>query len=277
MNYQKQDLLSILAVVAGTVPTWYLNNEVLNTKSNAVVASAIVGLVAGFFIKKYAGQIYCGSFVGMCSAMVIESVAYSVVFGIVAGLIFVTWKGYLNGHGGKFGTTAYMAVLAMTIILSLLGKEYNAVFPAAASVITIKWFVLVLATGIIATVLTYYARRELFMRIFADKCSDAVLGSALVGLLAGLVLPAVSSTYGTTLSLVAFSASFAGMTAFPAVFDKASHFASAGVFVAFLYTATVHITPGCGGKLGTIGFTSVILVKYILEHYREIRRNICEA
>jgi hypothetical protein len=85
MNYQKQDLFSILAVVAGTVPTWYLNNEVLNTKSNAVVASAIWPC-AGFFSSRSMGTDLLWFFVGMCSAMVIESVAYSVVFGIVQAL-----------------------------------------------------------------------------------------------------------------------------------------------------------------------------------------------
>jgi len=277
MKYDKEDMMSILTVLVGTIPTWYLNNEFLDTKSNAVIASAIVGLVAGFLVKKYAGQIYCGSFVGMSSSLVIENIYYTVLFGVVAGLIYVTWKGYLNGHGGKFGTTAFMSVMACLIILSLGGKDYSAVNASASTVVTVEWFVLVMLTAIVATALTFYARRDLFMRIFEDKCSDAVLGSALVGLIAGVLLPVITPTYGTTLSLVAFSASFAGMTAFPVIFDKASHFASAGVFVGILFTVTVDMVPGGGGKLGTIGFTSVLLTKYILEHYREVRRNICEA
>jgi hypothetical protein len=170
-----------------------------------------------------------------------------------------------------------MSVMACLIILSLGGKDYSAVNASASTVVTVEWFVLVMLTAIVATALTFYARRDLFMRIFEDKCSDAVLGSALVGLIAGVLLPVITPTYGTTLSLVAFSASFAGMTAFPVIFDKASHFASAGVFVGILFTVTVDMVPGGGGKLGTIGFTSVLLTKYILEHYREVRRNICEA
>ncbi len=270
----KPDMMMIVAVLAGTISTWYLNNEL---ELGAVVASAIVGLIGGALFNKYSPQIFCGSFVGMCSMIVIFNIYYTLLFGFVAGLIYVAWKGYFYGHGGKLGTTAFMAVLFSLILVALAGKDYQAVSHAAVESLTVSWFLLVLVVGVVASVATYYMRKDVFIRLFSNKCADAVLGSATIGLIAGLIFPEISVTYGATLSFVAYSASFAGMTAYPRIFDSVLHYAVAGVFVAILYTATVDLVPGGGGKLGTIGFTSVIITKYIFEHYREVRSNTCES
>ncbi|MBN1786404.1 MAG: hypothetical protein JW825_05425 [Candidatus Methanofastidiosa archaeon] len=279
MPYERSDFRSILAVLGGTVVTWYLNNELVigGYDMNAVLASGIVGFLGGLFLKRYAGQIFCGSFAGMSSSLVIENIYFSIFFGIIAGLIYVIWKDYLNGHGGKFGTTAFMAVCFGLIVLALVGKDYNGVVATASQAITVKWFLLVLVTSVVLTPLTWFIRRDLFQRLLTDKCADAVLGSALVGIIIGALFPEISSTYGLTLALVGFSASFAGMTAVPGVFQDYRHFAACGVFVAILFTVTVDMVPGGGGKLGTIGFTSVIITKYILEHYRERRKELCPA
>lgn len=279
MPYERSDILSVLAVLGGTIVTWYLNNELIISgyDMNAVLASGIVGLLGGLIFKKYAGQIFCGSFAGMSSSLVIENVYYSILFGIVAGLIYVAWKDYLNGHGGKFGTTAFMSVCFCLLLLGIGGKDYSGVKAASSAAITMEWFVLVLIAAVVFTPLTWFVRRELFQRLLTDKCADAVLGSALVGIVIGALLPEVSATYGLTLALVGYSASFAGMTAVPGVFQDYKHFASCGVFVAILFTVTADMVPGGGGKLGTIGFTSVIITKYILEHYRERRKELCPA
>lgn len=278
MNIEKTDIMSIIAVLGGSIVTWYMNNELVISgyDMNAVVASGIVGLVGGILFRKVAGQIFCGSFVGMSSSLTIESIYASILFGLVAGLIFVAWKNYLNGHGGKFGTTAFMSVCFCMMLLRLGGNDYSGV-SGSGSVLTMEWFLVVLLSGILGAVATYIVRVGFFNKIITYKCAEAVFGSAFVGLVVGLVLPEISTTYGLTSALVVYSASFAGMTAIPKIFDSWKHFASAGVFVAILFTATVDLVPGGGGKLGTIGFTSVIITKYILEHYRERRKELCPA
>jgi len=279
MPYERSDTKSILAVLGGTIVTWYLNNELIvgGYDMNSVLASGIVGLIGGLILKRYAGQIFCGSFAGMSSSLVIENIYYSVLFGLVAGIIYVIWKDYLNGHGGKFGTTAFMSVCFCLIILSLGGKDYSGISAASSAAITAKWFILVLITAVVLTPATWFVRREFFQRFLTDKCADAVLGSALIGIIIGAVFPEISANYGLTLALVGYSASFAGMTAVPGVFQDYKHFASCGVFVAILFTVAMDMVPGGGGKLGTIGFTSVLLTKYILEHYRERRKELCPA
>jgi len=279
MPYERSDILSVLAVLGGTIITWYLNNELIISgyDMNAVLASGIVGLLGGLIFKKYAGQIFCGSFAGMSSSLVIENVYYSILFGIVAGLIYVIWKDYLNGHGGKFGTTAFMSVCFCLLLLGIGGKDYSGINAASSAAITMEWFVLVLIAAVVLTPVTWFVRREFFQRLLTDKCADAVLGSALVGIIIGALFPEISATYGLTLALVGYSASFAGMTAVPGVFQDYKHFAACGVFVAILFTVTADMVPGGGGKLGTIGFTSVIITKYILEHYRERRKELCPA
>lgn len=87
-----------------------------------------------------------------------------------------------------------------------------------------------------------------------------VPASAMVGLLCGLLLPVLHGPQlGTLLAIVAFCASFTGMSA-PERLPTTIHVACAGLItgVVFLYASPYF--DGAGGKLGTIAFGSSIAV-----------------
>ncbi|MEK7580295.1 MAG: hypothetical protein AAB465_01640 [Patescibacteria group bacterium] len=87
---------------------------------------------------------------------------------------------------------------------------------------------------------------------------SAVIASSLVGLSGALVGFLISNTH---LPAVVFAGSFVGMTAL--------HMASlpliiiAGVGVGLLYSVSLNILPGYGGRLGAIAFIITVAVIWV--------------
>ncbi len=106
-------------------------------------------------------------------------------------------------------------------------------------------------TSVVAAVLAYYVNVRMG--------KGAVLGSALVGLAGGLVLPALFPEIGGSLATVCIAASFAGMSS-KARIPNELLMAVAGVIVGLVFMFSSPCLGGAGGKLGTTAFGSVIAV-----------------
>ena len=83
-----------------------------------------------------------------------------------------------------------------------------------------------------------------------DVGLGAVLAASLVGLIAGIVFPAVA--------VPIYCGSFVGMTSSRLLVDH-SELALAGTIAAFVYLLTERAFIGFGGKLGTIAFTGTLI------------------
>ncbi|MFC6754163.1 hypothetical protein ACFQEU_11925, partial [Halorubrum tibetense] len=83
-----------------------------------------------------------------------------------------------------------------------------------------------------------------------------VVGSAIVGLLAGLVCPPLLAA-GDTVAAVAFCASFAGM-ATPERIPGTGAMIVAGAVSGLVFVGAAPYFVGFGGKLGTIAFTACL-------------------
>ncbi|MEA3459107.1 MAG: hypothetical protein U9R11_00270 [Chloroflexota bacterium] len=81
----------------------------------------------------------------------------------------------------------------------------------------------------------------------------AVIASGIVGVAAAILLPA-------ELAGPAYTASFAGMSA-AAVLPNLAAAAVAGLVVGLVWILTLPIYSGCGGKMGTIAATSVLIIR----------------
>ena len=112
-------------------------------------------------------------------------------------------------------------------------------------------FLIVLA---IITVHTTYHIRRLFKHRIK---SEAVLGSALVGLIFGLIR--IIYPESSMFTEVGFASSFAAMTAFGTV-RKKYYKLLVGFIVGLLYCISCSFFNGFGGKLGTIAFLSIIFI-----------------
>lgn len=206
-----------------------------------VVASAAVGVAAGLAVPNVDTAAYCGSFVGMASPAVFPSVGPVLVAGLVAGVAFVAATASFAGFGGKLGTLALFGCVTAGV---LSGVEYATAggIPWGSVVLTVP----VAAVAAVATVL-------LSVRFGLGS----VLGSATVGLVAGLALPVVAPGVGGRLATVAFCASFVGMSSRERLSGE-GRVALAGALCGLVFVVVAPALVGAGGKLGTTAFVSCV-------------------
>nr|WP_241175211.1 hypothetical protein [Natronolimnobius sp. AArcel1] len=236
----RQDLITVCAVVVGAVITFVLSASV---GVGPVLASAVVGVGAGLAVPKVGAQVYCGSFVGMASPAVVPSLEYLVLAGMIAGGVFVATTEVFGGVGGKLGTIAMCGCVSM---IALTGLEYgDGGVPAWEAV---AWVVPVAVVGAVVTVL-----------VSTRLGLGAVVGSGVVGVVAGISFPLVfSGSTGSMLAAVAFCASFVGMSSLARL--DTVHVGLAGGVCGVVYLAVMPAFDGAGGKLGTIAFIACLAV-----------------
>jgi hypothetical protein len=121
----KGNLFEFLALVIGSLLTFYLNNYL---EWGAVLSSAAVGLAGGLLpylkpssesLKSAALAIYCGTFVGMASASLFDEMHYIFIASVISGIFYIYTRGLFIGFGGKLGSVAFSGVLA-TVLLFML-------------------------------------------------------------------------------------------------------------------------------------------------------------
>ncbi|WP_128476107.1 hypothetical protein [Halorussus pelagicus] len=234
----RSDALDALAVPVAAVLTYWLS---VNAGLGPVVASALVGLFAGVAVPNVGVSAYCGSFVGMASPALFPSVGYLAVAGLLSGLAFVAADRAFSGFGGKLGT---LALFGCATTAALTGADY-----AAGSALPWTDAVLFVPVAVVAAVLTVVLSLRLEL--------GAVVGSALVGLVAGLGFPTILAGAGETLAAVAFCASFVGMSSAERL-DGEARVALAGAVCGLVFVGVAAAVPGAGGKLGTVAFVACV-------------------
>ena len=229
-------LLIGLAHMAGAWTTFELSHSL---GMGAVLASALVGLLGGILFPRYGAPIYCGSFVGMCSAEVYFRSADVLLASAIAGMVFILGREMLNGFGGKLGTIAFGG----TLLTGLGFRRQFIVTPVPP--FNLAWHIALYAT--LAALLTYWLSISIQW--------GPVIGSAVVGLLGGLLLPFIHPESGGMFAVVAFCASFTGMSSVERL-PSYGLMTLAGLFTGVVFLYSMPIFGGAGGKLGTIAFGS---------------------
>jgi hypothetical protein len=237
--FSGKDACDFLAVFAGTLATFYLNRKL---GIGAVLASSLVGVLGALIFKAQAVAIFCGSFAGMSCPITFSSWYCIGAAGVLAGIIFLLGKDLFKGVGGKLGTIAFAATLGASYLrgielLSLPMPDWE-----HAGLIIIYSI-----TGVVAT----FVLNHRFSH-------GPVLASAITGILAGVLLPSLhGAQLGSTLAIMVFCASFAGMSDRTRLPNEGAA-CIAGLLCGLVF---IHSTPylgGAGGKLGTIAFGAVI-------------------
>jgi hypothetical protein len=207
-----------------------------------VVAASLTGLLGAFIWPKHAAAIYCGAFVGMSSAYVLNSFWAVLVAASLAALVFHLSSPVFQGYGGKLGTTAFLGVnltaLLMGVSIPISGTL--APFPLA----------LALVAAVILGAIGAYT-------LSIKRGLGAVIGSAAVALAGGMILPALFPEFGGQLAVALCCGSYVGMSS-NKVLPSYHDLSLAGLLAGLLYLTVLDCSNGCGGKLGTIAFVAVI-------------------
>jgi len=244
LQLHKKNFYICLFCIIGAVAAYILNAYI---GLGAIIASALIGLLGATLVPNYSVSIYCGSFVGMVSPMVLHDFYHVIIAGFIAGVILMLAEEVYKGYGGKLGASAFIP----WIILSL-SNNVQLTTPQS------------LSFSIMVEILIFSAMASFVTYVIAQRLKhDVVTSSSLVSLIAGLILPAVFQTNGTTFAAVAMSASFAGMSSKKIIKNELQMIAVSSLLgIMFLYTYS-HF-GGAGGKLGTLAFASVITFQGIL-------------
>ncbi len=239
--FTRKNLLNFASVFFGALISYTLS---VNVGLGAVVAAGLVAIIAALVLPDYGAPIYSGAFVGMASQKLLATHGELAIAGVVAGIVYVLTVGVFGGFGGKLGTIAFTGCVVTGL---LLGCEFA--HPSVP-----RWDVgwLIVVYSIIGAVVTFYINHNLG--------HGAVMASGIVGLVGGLVLPAVHPEVGGTLAAMVICASFAGMSSnkhFPGIVPMAI----AGLFAGLVFFYGAPFIGGAGGKLGTTAFGSVMAVR----------------
>jgi hypothetical protein len=237
----REDLKNFISVFGGALITFTLS---ANLGLGAVTAAGLVAIIAALIVPKYGVPIYCGAFVGMASDQLLCHQGTLAAAGAVAGVVFVLCTGVLDGFGGKLGTIAFTGCISSGLIA---GRSFIAIPIPAWDV---AW--LIILYSVIGAVATFY--------LSVNLGHGAVMGSGIVGLAGGLILPALHPGIGGNLAVMVICASFAGMSAVRR-FPKIAPMFVAGVLCGLFFIYSKPYLGGAGGKLGTIAFGSVIAVR----------------
>lgn len=246
----KTDLGDAFAVIGGALLTFYLSRDL---GLGPVTGAGLTGLAAALFLRRFEIPVYCGAFVGMASNQLFCFWPVLLPASLVAAIVFVFSRDLFSGFGGKLGTIALIGCVFSTLFS---GRSFiNGEVP--------DWSEggLLLTYSVLAAVLAFVVSVRL-------RYSN-VFGSALTGLISGVVLPAVYPANGEMLALMAICASFAGMSGRQRLANEAQMAAAGAIcFIVFMFTAPY--MGGTGGKLGTIAFGSVIAVSAVSDWTRII-------
>lgn len=232
-----QGLVNGAFVFTGVVST-YLFTDMFHI--SAVIASSAVGLVGHILVKRYSIAIYCGSFAGMTSAMLLNYWQMFIV-GLICAIVFVITQPVFTGFGGKLGTIAFVSSVIALLIMGKAFIESDHQAPIWA----------MLLVGVVGAVATYFVQHHLKQ--------TAVVASATTSLLFAVIALLFIEPYAPILTTLFFSATFVGMSnkvRMPNIFVALI----AGVLVGFLYAICVPYLNGAGGKLGTLALISMTII-----------------
>jgi hypothetical protein len=235
-------LPTCLAVSLGSCVTVFL---AVQAGIGAVLASSVVGALAAVCFPKYAAAAFCGSFVGMLCPVSFPMWYHLAIATAVSALLFWAGSSVLVGFGGKLGTTAFVGTVTAAWLTGAPLQE------APLPGLYLGLLILLVAGLSSAAAYVLHVRCKL----------GPVLGSSIVGLCAGVLLPLLPlGSYGSPLVVVAFCASFAGMSNVERVPTEA-HALLAGLLAGGVFVFAMPSLGGAGGKLGTIAFVATLAVK----------------
>ncbi|UCE28974.1 MAG: hypothetical protein JSV85_06865 [Candidatus Bathyarchaeota archaeon] len=275
MKIDKEQFLTVLIAVFGCVVTFSLNHGAIKIngeiyylplKLGAVAASALIGLIGGFLFRVHAAVNHSASFAGMSAMIAIATTEQSIMVGVVVGIVYIFLKKMFGGVGGKLGTIGMISTLIVATIL-LPFNSYSHCDFAAWTAVTPTLVIASIVTGALGSVVTLAVREQIVLKTF--KSNDAVIGSAAVGLIGSLLLPYIPAV-GSALSLVLYEGSFAGMSSRKRLSGYPA-FLTAGALAGAFFAAIFGLFPGCGGKLGFMAFSSVLIYQYGLSRLTPLR------
>jgi hypothetical protein len=243
--FVKEDLYLFIWVLISTFTTFTLSNDL---GVGPILASSIVGIIGSVFLRRFMVPIFSGTFVGMISGEIINHYGKLFIAAVIAAILFILFKRFFEGVGGKLGTIAFCGGLFIIFVTGERLISEN--LPSNNVSLT------VIFCTVVGTLGTYSLNHRFKL--------GPVLASGLVGILGGLFFRFLYPELAGILTAAIYSSSFVGMSS-EHRFPNISALVLAGLVVGVVFIMSIPYFGGVGGKIGTVAFVSSLSVEGVFQ------------
>ncbi|MFU8792400.1 MAG: hypothetical protein ACNA7K_00085 [Acholeplasmataceae bacterium] len=243
---RQKDLISLVFVLVGFVLSFGLY---FYASMPQIAASALTGVIGYVFLREYEKEVYCGSFAGMISLVVVSPI-FIILMVVILPVAFLMSRSIFNGLGGKLGTTAFVASI---ISVSLL-PSYQVI---STEVLEPMSIFIVMGTALGTVLLGHYVKVKFQL--------SRVIVSALLSLFGFLIFSLLPSLM--IYLPVVFIASFIIMTDISRI-KGLSFLVISPLVMSLLYMLTRPIYTCIGGKAGLTALLSVLITLALLNTFQ---------
>lgn len=246
---------SFLVIVTSALATYFFTS-IFNTTT--IFSASLICVIYTYVFPDHQLEAYSGTVAGMIGAYLCENIIVSVTTAGVTGLVFMLFKPYFKGVGGRGGSIPYVATtLVVRVIFQLEPRqqvpiEQDYVIPS---------LIAICITGF----LTY---------ILHEKGILTVVRSAMIiALISSIVIPFEHYTLTTAI----FAGTVVGMSVVDRI-DHYFHLLIINLITFLLFIPSFHILDGIGGKLGILCLLSYygsFGMKILIESF-EIKKKVID-
>lgn len=201
-----------------------------------IFSASLVCVLYAIAFPKYESEAYSGTVAGMIGAYLCNHWFVPLATAIATSIVFLLFKPYFKGVGGRGGTIPYVAT---TLIIRVLFRlETTNSLPIEQELILPSFLIMM-----IITFLTYYLHDNNYLSV--------VKAAMLVSLVFSILIP----DHLYTLTTAMFAGTIIGMSTRDRI-ENYTHLFVVFLICFALFIPSFHLLDGVGGKLGFLSLLS---------------------
>lgn len=256
-DFLRDDLIKSFLVILSSALFTYFFTDVFNTTT--ILSASLICVIYTYVFPNHQPEAYSGTVAGMIGAYLCENIIVSFTTAIATGLVFILFKPYFKGVGGRGGSIPYVATtLVVRVIFQLKPRQQ---IPIEQKYI-IPALVMICAIGF----LTYILHEKGILPI--------VRSAMIIAFVFSILIP--NEHY--TLTTAMFAGTVVGMSTVERV-KQYIHLLIISLITFLLFIPSFHILDGIGGKIGILCLLSYygsLGIKIVFESF-EKRNNLKTA
>lgn len=243
---------SFLVVVSSALVTYFFTDS-FNTTT--ILSASLICVIYTYVFPDHQPEAYSGTVAGMIGAYLCENIIVSITTAVATGLVFILFKPYFKGVGGRGGSIPYVATtLVVRVIFQLKPRqqvpiEQAYVIPALFTICAIGF-------------LTYILHKKGILTI--------VRSAMMIAFVFSIIIPHEHYTLTTAM----FAGTVVGMSAV----DRIDHYVQLliiNLITFLLFIPSFHILDGIGGKIGILCLLSYygsLGIKILIESFEKKKK-----
>lgn len=233
-DFQIPDLIKSFLVIVSSAFITYFFTGLFNTTT--IFSASLICVIYTYVFPDNQPEAYTGTIAGMIGAYLCENWIIALTTAVATGLIFILFKPYFKGVGGRGGAIPYVAT---TLIVRVLFQ----IKPRQQVPINSEYIIPVFFTICLVAFLTYLLQEKGVLTI--------VRSAMIVAFVFSVIIPVEHYTITTAM----FAGTIIGMSTAERI-ENYLHLFLITLFCFILFIPSFHILDGIGGKLGILCLVS---------------------